>query len=174
MGAADTCWLDESGVNCAMTRLCGRAPSGERANDCVPDARFERTSVMGALGLDGIVAPLAYKGTLNGGFVGAYVKGCLAPAPKRGDTLILDNLSAHKVKGALRPLVGKGINVVFLPVYSQDFNPIEHAWSKTKAVLRKLKARTVDGLLLAIAEALDSITPDDIRGWVQHCGYELP
>jgi transposase len=174
MGVANTYWLDESGVNCAMTRLYGWAPLGERINDYVPDARFERTSVMGAMGLNGIVAPLTYKGTLNGEFFGTYVKECLAPALKKGDTLILDNLSAHKVKGALQPLIDKGINVVFLPVYSQDFNPIEHAWSKMKAVLRKLKARTVDALLMAIATALDSITPEDIRGWIQHCGYELP
>ena len=85
---------------------------------------------MGAIGISGIIAPLTYKGTLNGKFFSVYVKQCLAPAMKEGDTLMLDNLSAHKVKGALKPLYDKGINVIFLPPYSHDFNPIEQAWSK--------------------------------------------
>jgi len=173
MDVTDTYWLDETSVNCGMTRLYGRAQSHERVNDYVPDVRFERTSVMGAMGAGGIIAPLTYKGTLNGEFFGAYVRDSLAPAMKRGDTLILDNLSAHKVQGALQPLIDKGVNVVFLPVYSQDFNPIEQAWSKMKAVLRKLKARAADALLPAISEALDSITPADIGGWIRHCGYGL-
>jgi transposase len=171
--AASTYWLDETGVNCGMTRLYGRALAGERIYEYVPDVRFERTSLMGALGLGGVVAPLAYKGALDGELFAAYVKKRLAPAMRRGDTLILDNLSVHKVNGALRPLADKGVNVVFLPVYSQDFNPIEHAWSKVKACLRKLKARTADELLPAMAAALDSITPEDCRGWIRHCGYGL-
>ena len=156
-----------------MTRLYGRAPSNERVNDHVPDVRFERTSFMGAMGLNGIVAPLTYKDTLNGKFFGLYVKESLAPAMKKGDTLILDNLPAHKVKGSLQPLVDKGVNVVFLPAYSQDFNPIEQAWSKVKAHLRKVKARTAKTLGPAIVEAMDAITPNDIEGWIQHCGYGL-
>lgn len=129
---------------------------------------------MGAMGLSGIIAPLAYKGTLNGIFFAAYVKECLAPAMKKGDTLMLDNLSSHKVKDALAPLYEKGINVVFLPPYSHDFNPIEQAWSKIKAYLRKAKARTFDDLFSAMGMALDVITSEDIRGWVGHCGYGLP
>jgi hypothetical protein len=80
-----------------MTRLYGRAHSNERINEYVPDVRFERNSIVGAMGLNGIVAPLAYKGALNGEFFGLYVKESLAPAMRKGDTLILDNLSAHKV-----------------------------------------------------------------------------
>ena len=156
-----------------MTRLYGRAFANERVNDYVPDVRFERTSVMGALGLNGIIAPLTYKGTLNGELFSVYVKECLAPAMRKGDTLILDNLSAHKVKGALKPLADKGINVVFLPTYSQDFNPIELAWSKIKAYLRKVKARTADELFDVIGVALGIITESDIKGWIRHCGYGL-
>jgi len=128
---------------------------------------------MGALGLGGVVAPLAYKGTLDGGFFAGYVGEHLAPAMREGDSLILDNLSAHKVKGALKPLAGKGVNAVFLPVYSQDFNPIEHTWSKVKACLRKLKARTAGELVPAMVVALDSITLEDCKGWIRHCGYRL-
>jgi transposase len=173
MDVTNTYWLDQTSVNCGMTRLYGRARSNERVNDYVPDVRFERTSVMGAMGLSGILAPLTYKGTLNGEFFGVYVKDCLAPAMKKGDTLMLDNLSAHKVQNALKPLYDKGINIVFLPPYSHDFNPIEQAWSKIKAYLRKIKARTFDELFSAMGAALDSVTSLDILGWVSHCGYRL-
>lgn len=131
MDVSNTYWLDQSSINCGMTRLYGRAFSNERITEYVPDVRFERTSIMGVMGLDGIIAPLTYKGTLNGEFFTAYVKECLAPVMKSGDTLKLDNLSSHKVKDALKPLYDKGINVIFLPPYSHDFNPIEQAWSNT-------------------------------------------
>lgn len=173
MDVANTYWLDETSINCGMTRLYGRAFSNERVNDYVPDVRFERMSVMGAMGMNGIIAPLTYKGTLNGELFRAYIKECLVPAMKKGDTLILDNLSAHKVKDVMKPLVDKGINVVFLPRYSPDFNPIELAWSKIKACLRKGKARTVERLFSVISDALDRITQNDIRGWIRHCGYGL-
>lgn len=156
-----------------MTRLYGRAFSNERVNDYVPDVRFERTSVMGALGLSGIVAPLTYKGTLNGSLFRTYVRECLAPALKKGDCFILDNASVHKVNGILQPLIDKGVNVVFLPAYSPDFNPIELAWSKVKARLRKVKEREPLKLFKAIGDALDTITTIDIQGWVKHCGYGL-
>jgi len=83
----------------------------------------------------------------------------------------LDNLSSHKVKDALKPLYEKGIKVVFLPLYSHDFNPIEQAWSKIKAYLRKVKARAFDDLFAAIGLALDTISHHDISAWVMHCGY---
>ena len=160
-------------MNCGMTRLYGRAFSDERVNEDVPDVRFERTSIMGAMGLFNIIAPLAYKGTLNSDLFSSYVKDCLAPAMKKGDTLMLDNCSVHKVKNILKPLIDKGVNVVFLPVYSPDFNPIEMAWSKMKAYLRKVKARESAELFKAISDALNTITKSDILGWVKHCGYGL-
>ena len=86
---------------------------------------------------------------------------------------MLDNLSVHKVEDVLKPLYEKGVNVVFLPPYSHDFNPIEQAWSKIKAYLRKVKARTFDELFSAMGAALDLVTIEDIRGWVGNCGYGL-
>ena len=160
-------------VNCGMTRLYGRAFKNERVNDYVPDVRFERTSLMAALGVNGIIAPLAYKGTLNGEFFIAYVKECLAPIMSKGETLILDNLSPHKVKDALKPLTDKGINVIFLPPYSPDFNPIELAWSKIKTYLRKVKARSFNDLFHAIGAAIDTVSVNDILSWVRHYGYRL-
>jgi len=173
MDVGNVYWLDQMSINCGMTRLYGRAFKNERINDYVPDVRFERTSVMGALGIKGMIAPLAYKGTLNGEFFGVYVKEVLAPAMQNGDTLILDNLSVHKVKDILKPLSDKGVKVVFLPVYSPDFSPIELAWSKIKAFLRKVKARTFDALFNALGDAMDTIVHSDILGWINHCGYKL-
>ena len=166
-------WLDQTSINVGMTRLYGRAPSNERVNEYAPDVRFERTSIMGAIGLNGIIAPLTYKGKLNGEFFGIYVRECLAPAMKTGDTLMLDNLSAHKVIDALKPLYDKGINVIFLPSYSHDFNPIEQAWSKIKAYLCKIKARTFDELFYATGDALSMVTDEDIMSWIENCGYGL-
>jgi transposase len=142
-------------------------------DDYVPDVRFERTSVVGVLGLGGVVASLSFKGSLNGWLFGEYVEHCLVPIMKKGDTLVLDNSSVHKVRGVLDPLVLLGVKIVFLPVYSPDFNPIELVWSKVKAYLRKVKARTVDVLIAAIEEALATITGSDIEGWIKHCGYRL-
>ena len=156
-----------------MTRLYGRAKSNERVNDYVPDVRFERTSIIGVLGLDGLKADDTFKGTLNGERFGKYVKEILTPALEKDDILVLDNLSVHKVKGVLDPLLEKGVKILFLPPYSSDFNPIENAWSKIKSVLRKLKARTFDALKSALSVALNSISLDDVLGWLNHCGYVL-
>ena len=173
MDVSNTYWLDETSVNCSLTRTYGRAFSNERIYEYVPDARFERTSIIGAMGLNGIIAPMVYKGTMNGDFFTAYAEQCLAPAMKKGDTLILDNLSAHKVLGALDALTDKGIKIVFQPRYSPDFNPIELAWSKIKTYLRKVKARAYNNLVVAIGEAIDNIITTDIIGWIKHCGYKL-
>jgi transposase len=156
-----------------MTRLYGRAFSHERVDDYVPDVRFERTSVVGILGLKGVIAPLSFRGTLNGEVFEYYVSQVLAPVMCEGDVLVLDNLSVHKMRGILDPLIKKGVVVVFLPVYSSDFNPIELAWSKIKAYLRKVKPRVLEDLYRAISEALTTITNIDVEGWVKHCGYGL-
>jgi transposase len=168
-----TYFLDEMGINCGMTPLYGRALSGERIYEYVPDVRFERTSVISALGLNGIIAPLAYKGTLNGDLFREYIKTQLAPIMQKGDTLVLDNLSVHTMKNILKPLTEKGIIIKFLPKYSPDFNPIELAWSKMKTIIKKSKARLFDNLINAVSIALDSLTESDVLGWFHHCGYGL-
>jgi len=154
-----------------MTRLYGWGDKSSRVDDYVPDVRFERTSIIAAMNINGVVAPLTYKGTLNGEFFGGYVEQCLSPCLKTGDIVIIDNLSAHKVKGVLNPLYNKGVTVLFLPPYSPDFNPIEMMWSKLKAILRKLKARTLEEVQEALQQALDSITESDRINWIAHDGY---
>jgi transposase len=154
-----------------MTRLYGWGEKSERVDDYVPDVRFERTSIVAALNIKGVVAPLSYRGAMNSSFFKGYIDQCLAPCLKSGDVLIIDNLSSHKVKYVLKTLYNKGVTVLFLPPYSPDFNPIEMMWSKLKAVLRKLKARTYEEIQSALKQAFDSINESDITNWIKHDGY---
>jgi transposase len=166
-------FIDQSSVNCGMTRLYGRAPSNERVNDYVPDVRFERTSIIATLGVDGVTAPLMFKGTMNSEFFAGWVEHVLAPTLSQGEIVFLDNCSSHKVAGVLDPIYARGATPVFLPEYSPDLNPIELMWSKVKSVLRKLKPRTFDDLIDGVKQALDSVTCNDIIGWFKHHGYIL-
>ncbi|MCL1970149.1 MAG: transposase [Candidatus Bathyarchaeota archaeon] len=154
-----------------MTRLCGWGEKHARVEDCVPDARFERTSILATVRLSGVNAPITFKGTLNGDIFGLYVKYVLAPTLSVGDVVFLDNLSSHKVDGVLDPVDEKGAYVWFLPAYSPDLNPIEFVWSKVKSALRKLKARSFEELQMALKTALGAITPCDIANWFKHTGY---
>jgi transposase len=163
--------LDESSVDCGMTRRYGRARGADRVADHAPDTRFERTSVISAVRLDGRQAPMMFKGSPGGELFAAYVAEPLAPMLRKGDVVVMDNLAVHKVKGALDPIYARGATVLFLPPYSPDRNPIELCWSKMKATLRRLRARTFDGLVAAMKAALDEITASDISGWFRHCGY---
>jgi transposase len=165
-------FLDESGINLGMTRLYGWGERHVRVEEYVPDARFERTSIISTLRLSGVNAPLSFRGVLNGEVFEYYVSQVLAPALGEGDVLVLDNLSSHKMKGVLDPVYKKGVSVVFLPQYSPDLNPIELMWSKLKAVLRKLKARTHEELQTALQQALNTITLIDIKNWFTHDGYK--
>lgn len=164
-------FLDESSINCGMTRLYGRALRNERVNDYVPDVRFERTSIISTIRLNREQAPLIFKGTLNGILFAAYVERILAPTLEAGDIVIMDNGSSHKVSGVLDPIYRAGASVLFLPPYSPDFNPIEMSWSKMKSILRKLKPRTYDELVAALQIALNSFSVEDILNWFQHDGY---
>jgi len=166
-------WLDESSVNLAYTRLYGWAKSSKRINEGIKDVRFERQSILSAIGLDGVKAPFVFAGTLNKEIFSDYLRFQLAPTLKNDDILILDNCSVHKSKLVLETIEELGINVVFLPPYSPDFNPIELVWAFVKDILRKLKARTYDTLISAIDTALSSVTNDLISGWAKHCGYSL-
>ena len=166
-------FLDECSINCGMARLYGRAPRHERVKGYVPDARFERTSVISTVRLDGGQAPLMFKGTLDGELFAAYTEKILAPTLREGDIVVMDNLSPHKVAGALGPIYRKGASAMFLPPYSPDYNPIELAWSKVKSVLRRLGGGTYEELESGLKTALDEITPSDISGWFKHCGYNV-
>ena len=148
-----------------MTRLYGRAFGKERVIDYVPDVRFDRLSILSSMRLDGTLVPLTYKGTLDGTLFLAYIRECLAPTLKVGDIVIMDNASPHKVKGVVDAIEEKGAYVLWLPIYSLDLNPVEQLWSKVKAHLRKIKARTPDSLCIALKDALDAVSLSDIKAW---------
>jgi len=173
MDASSIIVLDESSVNIGMTRLYGRAFGEERVFDYVPDVRFDRVSILSSMRLDGTLVPLAYKGTLNGALFLAYVKEFLVPTLKVGDIVIMDNASSHKVKGVVEAIEAVGAYVLWLPTYSPDLNPVEQLWSKVKAHLRKVKARTLDALYFALKDALDSISISDIKAWFSNAGYSV-
>jgi len=166
-------FLDESGINTGMTRLYGRSSSDERVVDYIPDVRFERTSILSSIRINGDMVPLVFEGALNGELFKAYISQCLVPTLHEGDIVIMDNLTSHKVKGVVDPIIAVGATVVYLPPYSPDFNPIEMMWSKVKAHLRKVKARSSDLLENAIAEALDLVTAADLTAWFVHDGYSI-
>ena len=166
-------FLDESGINTGMTRLYGRSSDGERVIDYIPDVRFERTSILSSIRANGEMVPLVFEGALNGELFKEYVSQCLAPTLHKGDIVIMDNLSSHKVRGVIDPIIAAGASVVYLPPYSPDLNPIEMMWSKMKAYLRKVKARTKESLEAAVAEALNHITKADILAWFSEDGYSI-
>jgi transposase len=164
-------FLDESSVNAGMTRLYGRAIGQERVNDYVPDCRFERTSIISGVSCDGVIAPMVFKGTLNAEVFKTYVAKFLVKEMNKGDVLVLDNLSSHKVKGVVDPLIEKGVKILYLPPYSPDLNPIEMMWSKVKSVLRRLKARIFESLIEGLKVAFNEISKKDIVAWFVEYGY---
>jgi transposase len=171
MPAPSLVFIDESSINIGMTRLYGRAFGEGGVIDYVPDVRFDRSGILSSMRLDGTFVPLTYKGTLDGTLFLAYIKGCLAPTLNEGDIVIMDNASAHKVKGVVGAVEERGAYVLWLPTYSPDLNPVEQLWSKVKAHLRKVKARTLDALHVALKDALDSISPADIKAWFAMANY---
>ena len=173
MEAERLVFLDEAGANTGMTRLYGRAFGGERVVDYVPDVRFERTTLLSSVRLDGTTVPMCFEGALNGKIFRTYIKDWLAPTLKIGDIVFMDRLSSHMVKGVTEAIEAGGAFVFFLPPYSPDLNPIEQMWSKIKAHIRKVKARTKDALFEAIRDALNLLSVADITGWFLDAGYSV-
>jgi transposase len=166
-------FVDESAVNAAMTRRYGRAPRGERAVDSAPRNYGAHTSVIGAMGLRGLVAALTVEGAVDTEVFNAYAEHVLGPRLRPGDVVLLDNLTAHRASRIEEVAEARGARVLWLPPYSPDYSPIEQCWSKIKAYLRGAKARTREALEEALTVALGLVTKADIRGWFKHCGYSL-
>lgn len=156
-----------------MTRLYGRAAPNQRVVESTLLPSGPRTTTLAVIGSTGITAPLVLSGAVNGPIFYGYIEQCVVPTLKRGDILFMDNLSAHKVAGLDLLIESCGAQLIYLPPYSPDFNPIELAWSKVKTKLRQLKARTFPALIKALKQALLAITPEDIQGWFAHCGYAI-
>ena len=174
LAPADLVFVDETSTHVALTRLRARAPRGERAAGAVPRNHGPNVTLLAALTPAGTAAPFVIEGATDGALFEAYVEHCLVPVLRRGQVVVLDNLSAHKGDRVRALIQAAGCRVLFLPAYSPDFNPIELAFSQLKAVLRRLAARTFDRLVAAIGEALAAIAPAAARGFFAHCGFALP
>ena len=165
-------FVDESGMHTSMDRLRSRAPKGERAYGNVPRNRGKNTTLIASMSLHGMGEAMCIRGATDSGIFEAYVERFLAPTLSEGQVVVLDNLGAHRTRRVRELIEAKGAELVFLPAYSPDLNPIEEAFSKIKNVLRKLAARTHEALLEAMEEALSAVTPQDAAGWFDHCGYQ--
>ena len=165
-------FVDECGTNVGLAPLRARAPKGERAFGRAPRNRGKNTTLLASMGAGGMGPCLAVEGGTTGAVFEAYVERVLAPSLSPGQVVVMDNLAAHKGERVRELVEAKGCEVLFLPPYSPDFSPIEEAFSKLKARLRKEKARTKEALVEAIGRALDAITASDARGWFVHCGYQ--
>jgi transposase len=165
-------FVDETGATTKMARLRGRSPRGERCRAAVPHGHWKTTTLVAGLRLDGLSAPMLIDGAMNGAAFAAWVERLLVPTLAPGDIVILDNLPAHKVTAARTAIEQAGAKLLLLPPYSPDFNPIEQAFAKLKALLRKAAARTLDALEEAIAEALDAFTPAECTNYFTNSGYE--
>jgi transposase len=164
-------WLDETGSHLGYTPTHARAPRGRRADATAPRNRGQNKTVLASLSLAGVGPTMRFDGPMTTERFEGYVRHGLAPTLRPGQIVVADNLPAHHSERARAALEARGARFWHRPAYSPDFNPIEAAFSKLKASLRRAKARTEDALRAATWAALASITPADIIGWFSHCGY---
>ncbi len=155
-----------------MTRLRGRAPKGERLRAGIPHGHWRTTTFVAGLRLSGIDAPMVIDGPINGESFLAYVRQVLVPTLRPGDVVIMDNLGSHKGSAVRDAIKAAGAELQFLPPYSPDLNPIENAFAKLKALLRKRAARTRDALWNAVAAAIQTFTPTECANYYTAAGYE--
>lgn len=170
--AAKYVFIDESGVNTNMSRRYARSLQGSRAHDAIPLNRGKTTTIVSSMRLDGTTVSMLIDGSMNGETFKDYVQNHLVPYLHKGDVVVMDNLACHKVAGVREAIEAAEAHAVYLPPYSPDLNPIEEMWSKIKAYLRKVKARSQDSLLPAISAAFQLVCTDDIAGWFAHSGYQ--
>jgi len=157
-----------------MGRVYGRCSKGKRLKASIPQGHWKTTTFVGALRHNGLVAPCVFDGPIDGKSFLAYVREVLAPTLAPGDIVVMDNLSSHKVFGVEEAIEDRGAQVIYLPPYSPDFSPIEQAFAKLKAWLRKVAKRTIAELCDAIGEALDLFSPQECLNYFLNSGYGLP
>jgi len=167
-------FVDESGTNISLTRVYGWAPHDHRATGTVPRNHGKNTTLVAALAPDGLHEPWLLEGAMDTDTFVWYITEQLAPTLRPGQVVIVDNLSAHKADRIRQAIAARHCQLLFLPPYSPDFTPIEQAFSKIKAILRGLGARTKEALQEAVGLAIEAITPHDAAAWFAHAGYALP
>lgn len=156
-----------------MTRLRGRAPRGQRLIDKTPHGHWKTTTLIAALGIEGVLCSTVSDGAVNADIFEAFIEQVLVPLLRPGDIVVMDNLSSHKRQRARTLIESVGAELAFLPPYSPDLNPIEMIFSKIKQLLRGLGCRTKDQLWRAMQAVLDQVTPSDAHNCFRHCGYTL-
>ncbi len=164
-------FVDEMGANTSLHTLYAWSKRGERARCSVPRNRGKNTTLLASMSVEGIGPSLAITGAVDAQVFEAYLEWVLLPELRPGRIVVMDNLSAHKTKKVRELVEGAGCELLYLPPYSPDLNPIEEAFSKIKGTLRKAEARTRETLVGALGPALSSVTEEDARGFFEHCGY---
>jgi transposase len=167
-------FVDESSTNVALTPRYARAPKGQRAKGSVPRNWGKNVTLISSITTKGMGPSMSIEGSSDTESFGLYLRDVLGPALKRGQVVVMDNLSVHTSKWVRELIEQGGCQLWLLPSYSPDFNPIEEAFSKVKNLIRKAKARTLDLLFEATTEALAEVSEDDARGFFEHCGYRTP
>ena len=169
----DLVFIDESGITTNMVRRFARALDGRRAIGRAPAGRYEKLTLLGAIALTGLLALMTIPASTDSAVFLAYIQQVLVPELRPGQVVVFDNLSPHKQPAVRKAIEGAGCRVIFLPPYTPEWNPIEPCWSKMKEFLRSRAANTRDALEAAVADAMETITPQDARGWFRHCGYSV-
>ena len=165
-------FIDETWASTNMARTRGRAPRGERLRIGVPRGHWKTTTFIAGLRVNGLAAPFVIDGPINRDAFETYLEKVLAPELEPGDVVVMDNLSSHKGPRVRQMIEAAGATLLYLPPYSPDFNPIENAFAKLKALLRKAAERTVDGLWAAIAKTIDAFTPRECANYFAAAGYD--
>lgn len=166
-------FVDEMGSQLGMTRLYARSTRGERARGTMVRNRGCTTTTIGAINLNRVQAALVFEGATDKLAFMAFVTQVLVPTLEPGQVVVMDNLGAHRAKGVREAIEAAGCTLRFTPPYSPELNPIEECWSKVKGLLRKFGAKTRESLLGAIAQALQAVRADDLKGWFEHAGYRV-
>jgi transposase len=166
-------FLDESGFRLGSPLRYGWAPRGQDSPAKTVQGQWQTMTMIGAMSLEGFRGFMTVDAGTGGDVFRAFVQHQLAPKLRRGDIVVMDNLSAHRDAEAIAIIRGRGADVLFLPPYSPEFNPIEKAWAKIKDVLRRLRTLTRDAFDTAVAEAIKLISLDDIRQWTAYSGYKI-
>jgi transposase len=166
-------FVDEMGTNTSLSPLYAWAPRGQRAFCSVPRNRGKNTTLLSSMSVEGMGPSLAVEGATNREVFETYVEQILAPTLRRGQVVVMDNLTAHKGERVRELIEGRGCQLIYLPPYSPDFNPIEEAFAKIKSLMRKAEARTREALLAAMGTAISTLSAQDARGFFEHCGYRV-
>jgi transposase len=164
-------FVDECGTHTSLSPIYGYAPRGERLRLSVPRKRGKNTTLLSSMSLEGMGPSLTVEGATTAVVFGAYVEQVLAPSLRKGQIVVMDNLGAHRPKRVRELIEERGAELVYLPAYSPDYNPIEEAFAKIKNLVRNAAARTKEALVEAIGVALSAVSAQDARGFFEHSGY---